>query len=146
VPAVRRESAALPTTIASDEYLREEVRTQFEILRMRREQYTRGADSRRSRRTDRHHRRRRDCHRVVDASAIRSVRTRKPKKVAVAIAVWPPSSLVGIESEADEVVCLYTSKDFFAVGQFFEDFSEVTDDMVVAALARPQIATAQQPV
>jgi predicted phosphoribosyltransferase len=34
------------------------------------------------------------------------------------------------------VVCLYSTADFYAVGQFFEDFSEVTDDMVVTALSR----------
>jgi predicted phosphoribosyltransferase len=34
-------------------------------------------------------------------------------------------------------VCLSAPVDFYAVGQFFEDFSEVTDDMVVTALTRP---------
>ena len=45
-----------------------------------------------------------------------------------------------MEADADEVVCLYATEDFYAVGQFFDDFSEVTDDMVVAALARPRRA------
>jgi predicted phosphoribosyltransferase len=39
-----------------------------------------------------------------------------------------------IQAEADELVCLYAPAAFYAVGQFFEDFSEVTDDMVVHAL------------
>ena len=43
--------------------------------------------------------------------------------------------LPNFKKEADEVVCLQSPEDFYAVGQFFEDFSEVTDDMVVAALA-----------
>jgi predicted phosphoribosyltransferase len=129
---------------ASDEYVHEEVRTQVEILRTRREQYTR-------------------AHAAVDPagriailvddgiatgssmlSAIRFIRTRNPAKVVVAIAVAPPSSLARIEREADEVVCLLTPDDFSAVGQFFEDFSEVTDDMVVAALARSRVAMARQ--
>lgn len=131
--------------LAADDYLREEVRTQLGILRMRREQYARAqapVDS---------------AGRIaiiVDdgiatgssmLSAIRSVRARKAKKVVVAIAVAPPSSLARIEAEADEVVCLYATDDFQAVGQFFDDFSEVTDDMVVAALTRPQMAVTRQP-
>ena len=130
---------------ATEEYLREEVRTQLEILRMRREQYTRtrAAVDPAGRTAI-----------IVDdgiatgssmLSAIRSVRARKAKKVAVAIAVAPPSSLARIESEADEVVCLYAPEDVFAVGQFFDDFSEVTDNLVVAALTRPAVAIARQP-
>jgi putative phosphoribosyl transferase len=131
--------------LATDDYLREEIRTQLGILRMRREQYT-------------------GAHAAVNPegrtviivddgvatgssvlSAIRSVRARKPKKVVVAIAVAPPSSLARIEGEADEVVCLYTSEDFFAVAQFFDDFSNVTDDIVAVALTRPQHKIARQP-
>ena len=128
--------------IASDAYVREEVRTQVEILRTRRQQYTRAQAA-----IDPAGR----IAIIVDdgiatgssmLSAIRFVRARKPKKVVVAIAVAPPSSLAQIEREADEVVCLYAPDDFYAVGQFFGDFSEVTDDMVVAALARSQVAMA----
>ncbi|HEY7442823.1 MAG TPA: phosphoribosyltransferase family protein [Vicinamibacterales bacterium] len=131
--------------IASDAYVREEVRTQVEILRTRRQQYTRAQAA-----IDPAGR----IAIIVDdgiatgssmLSAIRSVRARKPKKVVVAIAVAPPSSLAQIEREADEVVCLYAPDDFYAVGQFFGDFSEVTDDMVVAALARSQVAVAHPP-
>jgi predicted phosphoribosyltransferase len=38
-------------------------------------------------------------------------------------------------------VCLEAPVDFYAVAQFFDDFSEVTDDMVVAALAPSVPAT-----
>jgi predicted phosphoribosyltransferase len=69
-------------------------------------------------------------------AAIRSVRARKPRKLIVAIGVAPAQSLARIQAEADEVVCLGTPADFYAVGQFFDDFSEVNDDMVVAALSR----------
>ena len=69
-------------------------------------------------------------------AAIAAVRPRTPRTIVVAIAVAPPDSLACMEAEADEVVCLHAPDDFYAVGQFFEDFSEVTDDMVVAALAR----------
>jgi predicted phosphoribosyltransferase len=123
--------------IASDEYLLEEVRTQREILRKRRELYTRARPA-----VD-------PAGRLVILvddgiatgssmlAAIGSVRAREPRKLVVAIAVAPSGSLADIWAAADEVVCLYSPEAFHAVGQFFEDFSEVTDDMVVAALARP---------
>ena len=69
-------------------------------------------------------------------AAVRSVRARKPQKIVVAIGVAPPQSLAQIRAEADDVVCLYAPADFYAVGQFFDDFSEVTDEMVVTALSR----------
>jgi predicted phosphoribosyltransferase len=130
--------------IATEEYLREEVREQLGILRMRREQYTRAQPP-----VDPAAR----IAIIVDdgiatgssmLSAIRSLRGRKAKKVVVAVAVAPPSSVARIEAEADEVVCLSTPEDFYAVGQFFDDFSEVTDDMVVAGLTRPQTAVSGQ--
>jgi predicted phosphoribosyltransferase len=130
--------------IATEEYLREEVRTQLGILRMRREQYTRAQPP-----VDPAAR----IAIIVDdgiatgssmLSAIRSLRGRKAKKVVVAVAVAPPSSVARIGAEADEVVCLSTPEDFYAVGQFFDDFSEVTDDMVVAGLTRPQTAVSGQ--
>lgn len=120
--------------VVPDRYRREEIRTQLEILRKRRKLYTRGRTS-----GD-------PSGRVVIIvddgiatgssmlSAIRAVRARKPRKLVVAVAVAPPETLARIEAAADEVVCLHSPRDFYAVGQFFEDFGEVTDDMVVAAL------------
>jgi predicted phosphoribosyltransferase len=132
--------------LAAEEYLLEEVRTQLEILRTRRDRYT-------------------PAQAAVEAagriaiivddgvagewsmrSAIRAVRARNPEKVVVAVGVAPPSSLARMQREADEVVCLSAPDDFFAVGQFFDDYAEVTDDMVVAALSRPQAAMVRQPV
>lgn len=70
-------------------------------------------------------------------AAVRSVRARRPRRIIVAIGVAPPQSLERLEAEADDVVCLAAPGNFYAVGQFFDDFSEVSDEMVVAALVRP---------
>lgn len=122
--------------IASGDYVREEVRAQQEILRRRRELYTRAQPA-----ID-------PAGRVVIIvddgiatgasmlSAIRSVRAQRPRRIVVAIGVAPPESLAAMRAEADDVVCLHAPEDFYAVGQFFEAFPEVTDDMVVEALAR----------
>jgi predicted phosphoribosyltransferase len=77
-------------------------------------------------------------------AAIRSIRARHPATIVVAAAVAPPESLSRIADEADEIVCLHTPHDFAAVGQFFDDFSDVTDDMVVEALASRRPAAARQ--
>jgi predicted phosphoribosyltransferase len=123
--------------VADEEYIREEIRTQLGVIRARREMYTRAQQA-----MDPAGR----IAIVVDdgiatgssmMAAIRSVRARKPRKIVVAIGVAPAESLGRIGTEADEVVCLEAPMHFYAVGQFFEDFSEVTDEMVVAALLRP---------
>jgi putative phosphoribosyl transferase len=122
--------------IADDEYLRDEIQTQQDVIRVRREMYTRAQKA-----ID-------PVGRIVVIvddgiatgssmlAAIRSVRARKPLKLVVAIGVAPAESLASIEAEADEVLCLYAPAHFYSVGQFFEEFSEVTDDMVVTALSR----------
>jgi predicted phosphoribosyltransferase len=132
-------------SVASDEYIREEIRTQQEILRKRRELYTEARQAVNP------------AGRVVILvddgvatgssmlSAIRSVRAAKPQKIVVAIGVAPSATLPRLRQDADEVVCLYATDAFYAVGQFFDEFSEVTDDMVVAALAGPRTREARQP-
>lgn len=123
--------------VADDRYLREEIRRQQDIIRARRQLYTRarGAIDPAGRIVI-----------IVDdgiatgssmLAAIRAVRAAKPQKIVVAIGVAPKDSLARIAAEADEVVCLETPAGFLSVGQFFENFSEVTDDKVVAALTRP---------
>ena len=75
-------------------------------------------------------------------AALRAVRARKPKKLICAAAVASPHALRDMSREADAVVCLSAPPHLFAVGQFFEDFAQVTDEDVVAILERHR-ATAQ---
>jgi predicted phosphoribosyltransferase len=67
-------------------------------------------------------------------AALRAVRLRHPAKLIAAVAVAPKETLERIAKEADEVVCLEVPRDFYAVGQFFRDFSQVTDEDVMASL------------
>lgn len=61
-------------------------------------------------------------------------------KVLVATGVAPPSTIEQIRSRVDEVACLMTPRDFRAVGLFYEDFSQVTDQEVkrLLELASPE--------
>jgi predicted phosphoribosyltransferase len=73
-------------------------------------------------------------------AALRAVRAQQPARLIAAVAVAPPQTLERMGQEADEVVCLEAPEELYAVGLWFEDFSQVTDAEVVAILqqARPQ--------
>ena len=75
-------------------------------------------------------------------AALRAVRTKRPKKLICAVAVASPQALHAMSREADAVVCLTAPAEFFAVGQFFDDFAQVTDEDVVDILQRHQTAAA----
>jgi putative phosphoribosyl transferase len=67
-------------------------------------------------------------------AALRAVRGRRPAKIIAATAVAPAQTLEMIKGLADEVVCLEVPGVFYAVGQFFLEFPQVTDEQVIAAL------------
>jgi putative phosphoribosyl transferase len=69
-------------------------------------------------------------------AALASVRKKGAKSVVVAIPVGPPSTIRELEQMADHVVCLYMPEVFYAIGQFYEDFSQTTDDEVKELLKR----------
>lgn len=68
------------------------------------------------------------------SAAIHAIRAKKPKKLIVAVGVAPPDTIRRLKNEADEVLCLATPDPFYAVGQFFQDFSQVSDSEVVKLL------------
>jgi predicted phosphoribosyltransferase len=121
---------------ASEDYIASEKEEQLKVLKKRRTQYT-------------------HVHPPIDPqdrivivvddgiatgstmiAALHALRARRPRKLIVATAVAPPSTIRRLEGAADEVVCLYSTEDFYAVGQFFEDFSAVSDEEVIELLKR----------
>jgi putative phosphoribosyl transferase len=68
-------------------------------------------------------------------AALRAVRAHEPAHVVLAVPVAPPESIARLALEADEVVCLVAPASFYAVGQYYDNFSQVTDDEVNAVLA-----------
>lgn len=69
-------------------------------------------------------------------AGLRAVRARKPARLVAAVAVAPRETFRKIAREADEIVCLEVPTVFFAVGEFFADFSAVTDEEVAAVLSQ----------
>ncbi|APE30264.1 phosphoribosyl transferase [Halomonas aestuarii] len=68
------------------------------------------------------------------AAALTALRPRGPKRLIAAMGAAPPDTVARLESLADEVVCLETSWNFQAVGQFFADFGQVEDEEVITLL------------
>lgn len=71
-------------------------------------------------------------------AALRALRARQPKKLVGAVAVASPDAARAMLHECDAMVCLNVPKEFYAVGQFFDDFKQVTDDEVIALL-KPKV-------
>lgn len=68
-------------------------------------------------------------------AALHAVRAKKPKKLVCAVPVAPPDTLEKVRPYADEMVCLHAPEMFYAVGQFYADFPQVSDEEVMALLA-----------
>ena len=71
-------------------------------------------------------------------AALASVRNRGAKTVVIAIPVGPPSTLQELKKEADHVICLRSPESFMAIGQFYENFTQTTDEEVVRLLKLKQ--------
>lgn len=63
-------------------------------------------------------------------AAARAVRAHAPAKLIIAVPVAAESSCAKLEREVDEVICATTPEPFFGVGQFYENFSQTTDEEV----------------
>ena len=69
-------------------------------------------------------------------AAIQALRQRNPAVLVVATPLAPRASCDRLRDEVDELVCLETPEPFYGVGQFYDDFSEVSDEEVTDLLDR----------
>src|ERR1051325_7341643 len=69
-------------------------------------------------------------------AAVKALRQRGAARIVVAVPVGPPDTCHEIEEQADETICLSTPEFFQAVGQYYEDFSQTTDEDVRELLGR----------
>ncbi len=68
--------------------------------------------------------------------ALRSARLQSPKRLVLAAPVAPPDTLATLTAEADDIVCLSNPLFFSAVGEFYLDFRQTTDEEVSEFLER----------
>jgi predicted phosphoribosyltransferase len=78
------------------------------------------------------------------AAAAEAVRAQQPARLVVAVPVASPDTCEAFRGVADEIVCAVTPEPFHAVGLWYEDFSQTTDEEVhdlLADAARDRPAT-----
>ncbi|PJE67514.1 phosphoribosyl transferase [Candidatus Shapirobacteria bacterium CG10_big_fil_rev_8_21_14_0_10_40_9] len=68
-------------------------------------------------------------------AAIAWLKSQKAKKIILAVPVAPPEVVEKLRPLVDELICLDQPEFFAAVGQFYQEFEQVTDDKVVQLLA-----------
>ncbi len=78
--------------------------------------------------------------------AVKAVTQQHPKRIVVAVPVAPPSTLEELQREVDEVVCVHSPWDFNAVGQWYEDFSQTSDEEVKELLNRARAQMEPVPI
>lgn len=67
-------------------------------------------------------------------AALKALRRGEPARLVLAVPAAPPDTVEKLRSEVDEVVCLQTPDPFYAIGVFYRDFAQLSDEDVVAIL------------
>ena len=67
-------------------------------------------------------------------AAVKFIKKLGAKKIVVATPVAPPDAVKKLRTEVDEVITLETPELFFAIGQFYEDFEQISDEEVIELL------------
>jgi predicted phosphoribosyltransferase len=78
-------------------------------------------------------------------AAVKALRRSGPARIVVAVPTAPPDTCEELRREADEVVCGIAPEPFLAVGQWYEDFPQTSDDEVRDLLARARSEEARAP-
>jgi predicted phosphoribosyltransferase len=69
-------------------------------------------------------------------ATIRASRQQHPARIVVAVPTASPDTSEALKTEADDVICAMTPEPFFAVGHWYDDFTQTTDDEVRELLGR----------
>ena len=69
-------------------------------------------------------------------AALRATRLRNPKRLVLAVPVAATESIIAMREEADDVVCLEDYAYLGAIGAFYQDFRQISDEEVIETLKR----------
>jgi predicted phosphoribosyltransferase len=69
-------------------------------------------------------------------AAVQALRQQQPARIVVAVPIAAPETCAELREEVDDIVCAVTPEPFYAVGLWYEDFAQTTDDEVRDLLAR----------
>jgi predicted phosphoribosyltransferase len=69
-------------------------------------------------------------------AAVKALRQEGARRIVVAVPIAPPDTCEQLREAVDEIICAVTPEPFHAVGLWYEDFSQTTDDEVRDLLAR----------
>lgn len=67
-------------------------------------------------------------------AALRAVRRRHPARLILAVPVAPRETVQALQDEVDQIVCLEQPHPFHAIGLHYDDFHQLDDDEVIAAM------------
>ena len=71
-------------------------------------------------------------------AAVQALRQQQPARIVVAVPTASPDTCEALKAAADDVVCAMTPEPFFAVGHWYDDFTQTTDDEVARSLGTPK--------
>jgi len=77
-------------------------------------------------------------------AALRATRSAGPKRLVLAAPVAPPDTIERLRPQVDELVCLATPRLFGAIGAFYDDFGQLSDEQVVALLRQAESGSRRQ--
>jgi predicted phosphoribosyltransferase len=69
-------------------------------------------------------------------AALRATRLRNPKQLILAVPVAPTETLAALRADTDDIVCLEDYEFFGAIGLYYADFRQISDEEVIRVLAR----------
>ncbi|HZQ39074.1 MAG TPA: phosphoribosyltransferase [Dehalococcoidia bacterium] len=73
---------------------------------------------------------------VTARAAVRAISMQRPRCVVLAVPVCAPETAAALRGEVDDLICVESPPDFMAVGRWYEDFDQTSDDEVIELLAR----------
>ena len=73
-------------------------------------------------------------------AALKGLRRRNPARLVLAVPVAPPDTINELRQEVDDVVCLAQPSFFGAIGYFYRDFHQLSDDEVITLMRQAPLA------